>query len=108
MERKTRVKFRVMPVCVICCLLTIMVTRAEAQIAIKGMVTDEDQHPVPTANVLLLHLADTSMIKGGVTDESGHFQLQRIMSGSHVLSVSMVGYQTQKTEYFEVKTVLLT
>lgn len=83
MKRKTRVKLKLIPVCVICCLLTVLVMRTEAQVTINGTVAEEDELPVPAATILLLNPSDSSMVKGGVTDESGRFQLQRIMPGSY-------------------------
>ena len=40
---------------------------------LKGMVVDENNLPLPYANVTLLNPADSTMVGGGVTNESGRF-----------------------------------
>ena len=42
---------------------------------IKGQVIDEQQQPLLCANVLLLTVKDSTLIKGTVTNEQGHFEL---------------------------------
>ena len=40
---------------------------------LKGLVVDENNLPMPYANVTLLNPADSAMVGGGVTNESGRF-----------------------------------
>ena len=40
---------------------------------LKGLVVDENNLPLPYANVTLLNPADSTMVGGGVTNESGRF-----------------------------------
>ena len=40
---------------------------------LKGQVVDEHNLPMPYANVTLLNPADSTMVGGGVTNESGRF-----------------------------------
>lgn len=67
---------------------------ANARPDIKGLVVDEEGQPMPYVNVVLLEPADSSFIKGVITDQDGFFQIEgQDMKG--LLRVSSVGYQTQ-------------
>ena len=64
-----------------------------AQNTIKGNVTDENQSPVLGADIYIeqLHIGTTS-------DESGQFELDNIPNGTHKLSISFVGFNTENIE----------
>ncbi len=64
-----------------------------AQNVIKGTVTDENQMPVFGADIYIeqLHIGTTS-------DESGLFELDNIPNGTHKVSISFVGFNTQNLE----------
>jgi len=64
-----------------------------SQNSIKGTITDEIQAPVMGADIYIeqLHIGTTS-------DESGNFELQNIPQGTHKLSISFVGFNTQNIE----------
>ncbi len=60
---------------------------------LKGMVVDENNLPMPYANVTLLNPADSTMVGGGVTNESGRFTIP--LDQSRVIAqISYVGYKT--------------
>jgi hypothetical protein len=75
---------------------------AEAQTSISGTVLDDNGSPLPTANVLLLQPADSSVVKGAVTDHSGYYELSNINPGPYLLSVSMVGFRRYVSSAIEV------
>ena len=60
---------------------------------LKGMVVDENGQPLPYANVTLLNPADSAMVGGGVTNESGRFVIPND-HGKVIARVSYVGYKT--------------
>ncbi len=64
-----------------------------AQNVIKGTITDENQMPVFGADIYIeqLHIGTTS-------DESGLFELDNIPNGTHKVSISFVGFNTQNLE----------
>ena len=68
-------------------------TTLMAQNSIKGSVTDENSTPVFGADIYIeqLHLGTTS-------DESGLFELNNIPNGTHKLSISFVGFNTENIE----------
>ena len=60
---------------------------------LKGVVVDEHNLPMPYANVTLLNPADSAMVGGGVTNESGRFVIP--LEQSRVIArISYVGYKT--------------
>ena len=60
---------------------------------LKGLVVDENNLPLPYANVTLLNPADSTMVGGGVTNESGRFVIPND-HGKVIARVSYVGYKT--------------
>ena len=61
---------------------------------LKGMVVDENNLPLPYANVTLLNPADSTMVGGGVTNESGRFVIPNDL-GKVIARITYVGYKTE-------------
>ena len=61
---------------------------------LKGLVVDENNLPLPYANVTLLSPADSSMVGGGVTNESGRFVIPND-HGKVIARITYVGYKTE-------------
>jgi len=61
---------------------------------LKGLVVDEHNLPLPYANVTLLNPADSTMVGGGVTNESGRFVIPND-HGRVIARISYVGYKTE-------------
>ncbi|MEQ9437714.1 MAG: TonB-dependent receptor [Cyclobacteriaceae bacterium] len=59
--------------------------------SLQGQITDPANHPLPGLNIGL-----TGTTLGAVTDIEGAFHIQNIPTGTHQVTVSGVGYQTQK------------
>ncbi len=70
---------------------------------VKGIVVDENSLPLPYANVTLLNPADSTMVGGGVTNESGYFAIPYDQDRV-IARISYVGY---KTVYRNTKTTNL-
>ena len=60
---------------------------------LKGLVVDENNLPLPYANVTLLNPADSTMVGGGVTNESGRFVIPND-HGKVIARITYVGYKT--------------
>lgn len=60
---------------------------------LSGRLTDEQNQPLPYANVALLSLPDSTFVAGAITDEQGHFTLTSDMQ-SGLVRISSVGYAT--------------
>lgn len=93
------------------CLLMGIATTLQAQTTVVGVVLDEQQQPVPYANVVLLSLPDSTFVQGMVTDDSGRFEFGAVESlGNKLLQVSYIGYATviRKCSAADMGTVVLT
>ena len=65
---------------------------------IGGKVIDENGHPLPYVNVVLLSLPDSAFVQGAMTDEQGIFNIVTNQSQG-LLKLSSVGYETLYLEY---------
>lgn len=59
---------------------------------IKGQLADEKGVVLEYANVLLLNPADSTLIKGVVTDLEGEFVFETVEKGNYLVSASSVGF----------------
>ena len=71
----------------------ILCQTAIAQSSIDGKISDANG-PLPFANVLLLQPADSSLVRGSITNDDGTFQIEKVPAGNYLLSAQMVGYQS--------------
>lgn len=69
---------------------------------ISGQVRDAAAQPVAYANVVLLRAADSTLMKGGLTEADGRFTLENIPEGRYLVRVTQVGYQRLTTPTFVV------
>lgn len=78
---------------------------ASAAYKIAGKVTDGvDQTPLENANIVLYHANDSTPAGFTATDASGRFSLTCKESGSYVVAVSFIGYETHRTASIQVST----
>ncbi len=80
------------------CLLLFVLIAANslsAQNTITGKITSIDLKPIGNANILVLNLPDSSLVRGDVTNSLGQFSLQNIPAGTYLVSCSFIGYQTK-------------
>lgn len=69
----------------------------KGQTDILGRIEDKQSQPMAYVNVLLFSEADSSFIKGVVSQEDGIFSLTQVPQGIYYLEISMVGYQTVRS-----------
>lgn len=70
---------------------------------VKGHVADPDGNAIPYANVLLLQAADsTKLVKAGLTDDAGNFELIPVNAGSYTLKVTYLGMENFRSQPFEL------
>src|SRR5690625_4900692 len=68
-------------------------TRAFGQYRVSGKVEDEGGQAVGYATVTLLKAADSSLVKGLVTDSLGLFTFSNVTSGRYIVAASVVGME---------------
>ncbi len=63
---------------------------------IQGTILDENENPLPGANVVAVHEPSGSQY-GSTTDESGNFTIANVrVGGPYSITVSFVGYQSKR------------
>ena len=73
------------------CLLIAQLTFAQ-NATISGSILDNTSSPIEFANVMLLNAADSTLYKGGLTEDGGKFYFENVNAGSYVIHSSMVGF----------------
>ena len=58
---------------------------------LRGVLTDEQNRPVPFGNVVLYQYPDSTLVHGVHTNESGRFDLPA-KPGTYYLKLSMISY----------------
>jgi hypothetical protein len=71
---------------------------------VSGSVTDNRRNPVESATVSLINPKDSSIIKINTTDKKGMFLFDHISNGKYIVSVSILSYQKDYSEIFELTT----
>ncbi|MCW3114137.1 MAG: hypothetical protein JWR18_2533 [Segetibacter sp.] len=69
---------------------------------ITGVVKDESGKLLPSVTVSLLKAKDSALVKVGVSDQEGAFELINISDGKYFISASSVGFAKLLTHPFEI------
>lgn len=77
-------------------------TRAFGQYRVSGKVQNEAGQPVGYATVTLLKAADSSLVKGLVTDSLGLFTFSHVPSGKYIVAASLIGMVKTYSKPFEI------
>ena len=80
---------------------TASITSTAQKGQVVGKVVDNQSNAsISYATISLLHLGDSSFLKGVISDEQGDFKIENIvLNQSYLLRVTFIGY---KTLYIEV------
>ncbi|MFD2203785.1 outer membrane beta-barrel protein [Shivajiella indica] len=70
---------------------------------ISGQVSDGKGESLPFVNVALVEAESGSLLTGAVTGEDGRFIIESARSGKVQLVVSSIGFETFRSESFEIK-----
>lgn len=69
---------------------------------IAGAVKDKAGQGMLAANVLVLKSNDSSLVKGGITDADGKFEIELIDGGSYLVKASLLGYNNAYSAPFSI------
>jgi hypothetical protein len=69
---------------------------------IKGKITLNNKEPLPGATVKLIHLPDSIISGGQVTDNAGGFLFKNAGSGSYLISAGKAGFENAHSTAFPV------
>jgi hypothetical protein len=64
--------------------------------SLAGKITDKDSNvALQYATVALFDAADSSLLNGTITNEEGHFNIEKIPAGKYYIVVEYLGYESQ-------------
>ena len=66
-----------------------------AQVRIVGKVISTQNEPLINSNVLVHQAADSSLVKGTITNADGTFSLENIAKGNYFVSISYISFSTE-------------
>jgi hypothetical protein len=69
-------------------------------IKVSGSLTNDQNKPVDYASVSLLRTADSTVIKGALSSETGSYTFDNIKPGNYVVKVTSVGYNKALSKSF--------
>src|SRR5688572_19287180 len=75
---------------------------AQSTGSVSGKITDQQNKPMPAATVSLLKGKDSSVVKFTVTDKTGVYQFDNVLSGQYLVSVTAVGHAKSFSKKIEV------
>lgn len=78
---------------ILCLLCSLVCACGLSAQTITGKLTDEQNQPLPYANVVILSLPDSAFVNGTVSAEDGSFSLNATAS-DQIIRITSVGYNT--------------
>ena len=79
--------------------LFFLITNTNAQ-KISGKITDAAGKPQEFVNVMLMHLPDSTMKKGAVSETDGSYSFEHMDTGKYYINASFVGFKNNSTKVF--------
>jgi hypothetical protein len=77
------------------CFLTLSQSTAQNSIwTLSGSLQNEKSEALSSATITLLHLADSTLLAFGVSNEKGEFEIRNIRDEDCLLQISFVGFET--------------
>jgi len=70
---------------------------------ISGNIRDQKDQHLPFVNVAIVESEGGALLTGAVTDDKGNFRIESSRSGKVQLVVSSIGFETYRSEIFEIK-----
>jgi iron complex outermembrane recepter protein len=77
--------------------------KAQDKAAVKGTINDHKGIALQAATIYLLQAADSSLVKAGIADEKGNYELVSLSPGNYLLSFTAIGFEAIFSERFELK-----
>nr|MBA2248975.1 TonB-dependent receptor [Chitinophagaceae bacterium] len=74
----------------------------KSQSVIQGTIETLDDKPLQFANVLLLKSADSSLVKGVISDTSGKYSFKNNQNGNYLITATFTGMRQVYSQSFEI------
>ncbi len=87
--------FTTRPAAIITLLLLVCCSLTASAYTISGSVTDGDGEAMISASLKLLSAKDSTVVKTGVSSETGRYRIDGIAKGRYILEASYVGYNPE-------------
>lgn len=75
--------------------------QASQRIDIHGKVLNESEQPMNAVSVYVMTESSKVIVKTGVTDENGQYQISQVPQGRYYIEVAVVGYTLGQSESFD-------
>lgn len=72
---------------------------------VSGKLITANGKPIPSANILLLNSRDTTLVKAGLSNDSGSYRFDNIAKGEYKLRVSSTGYISWQSAVFTLSDI---
>jgi iron complex outermembrane receptor protein len=83
-------------------LVTSFSSFSQSTYKLKGLLSSEDE-AVPFASVLVKKTSDSSVVKVGISDTLGIYNVTGIVNGNYFSTYKSVGFEDRNSEPFEIK-----
>ncbi len=67
------------------------------KLSVKGQVVDSIGSPLPSATVMILSKADSTLVNFGISNAQGMFEIKNLVRSDYWLKVTFVGFRTHTT-----------
>jgi len=64
-----------------------------AQISVTGSILDDENEPIPFANIAIFEANDSKLVKGVISDDEGNFEITLEEKKAYILKVSFLGFE---------------
>lgn len=73
-----------------------------AQNTINGTISDISNAPLSFANIILYEVGKEEAVTGVISNDNGAYLFENIANGNYVIEVSVLGFETKKSDEFQL------
>ncbi|WP_460638792.1 TonB-dependent receptor [Larkinella harenae] len=82
--------------------MTVAMAQTPPKGKVRGVVIDQAQKPSEFVTILLVKASDSTLVKGTVTNDKGHYEIDNVAEGQYRVATSLVGYKKVYSEAFSL------
>ncbi len=95
----------ILPTILVALFFTYLPQKVIAQTKVYGLINDENNQPLSSVNILLIKAADSSLVKGKISDKTGSFSFENTPVGKYRIIATMLGYEQVFSQNFELTNI---
>lgn len=84
------------------CAVNLFAQQVKISAKVTGALADEQGKPMDYATVTLLKAADSSAVKGTLSNEAGDYTFDHINAGTYIIKATVVGYEKAASAPFTI------